>query len=131
MSNAQEKYVVVNLTDEFTEKSNSVILQQDIRVTIDNYNDMTTSKDQKRLNYENYFGIDHVSDVKTKNLNDFLRPLIEEFNFSGKAKLVEKIGNKLYVSPMLFLKLKENPFKVETRIYPIDFTIPRHLEHVI
>jgi hypothetical protein len=32
---------------------------------------------------------------------------------------------------MLFLKLKQNPFKVETRTYPIDFTFPRHLEHVI
>jgi hypothetical protein len=89
------------------------------------------SEDQKRLNYENYFGIDHISDIKTKNLNDPLKSLIEEFNFSGKAKLVEKIGDKLYVSPMLFLKLKENPFKVETRIYPIDFTFPRNIEHVI
>ena len=89
------------------------------------------SEDQKRLNYENYFGIDHISDIKTKNLNDALKPLIEEFNFSGKAKLIEKIGDKLYVSPMLFLKLKENPFKAETRIYPVDFTFPRNLEHVI
>jgi cytidylate kinase len=81
MSNAQEKYAVVNLTAEFTEKSNSVILRQDIRVTIDDYDDMTIRQDQKRLNYENYFGIDHIIDIKTKNLNDPLKSLIEKFNF--------------------------------------------------
>jgi hypothetical protein len=83
------------------------------------------------MNYENYFSIDQISDIKTKNLNAPSKPLVEEFNFSGKAKLVEKIGDKLYVSPMLFLKLKENPFKGETRIYPVDFTFPRNLEYVI
>jgi len=46
ISNAQERYAVVNLTAELTEKSNSVILQQDIRVTIDDYDDMTISEDK-------------------------------------------------------------------------------------
>jgi transglutaminase-like putative cysteine protease len=46
ISNAQEKYAVANLTAELTEKSNSVILQQDIRVTIDDYDDMTISEDK-------------------------------------------------------------------------------------
>jgi hypothetical protein len=32
---------------------------------------------------------------------------------------------------MLFLKLKENPFKEEERVYPIDFTFPRTVENFI
>jgi hypothetical protein len=31
----------------------------------------------------------------------------------------------------MFLKLKENPFKEEERVYPVDFTFPRNIEHFI
>jgi transglutaminase-like putative cysteine protease len=46
ISSAQEKYSIANLTPDLIEKSNSVIIQQDIRVIIDDYDDMTIHEDK-------------------------------------------------------------------------------------
>jgi transglutaminase-like putative cysteine protease len=46
ISSAQENYSIANLTAELIEKSNSVIIQQDIRVIIDDYDDMTIHEDK-------------------------------------------------------------------------------------
>jgi len=46
ISSAQENYSIANLTTELIEKSNSVIIQQDIRVIIDDYDDMTIHEDK-------------------------------------------------------------------------------------
>jgi len=35
--------------------------------------------------------------------------------------LVEEINDKIYITPLLFLAEKENPFKIEDRKYPVDF----------
>jgi hypothetical protein len=37
---------------------------------------------------------------------------------------MEDIGGSLYVTPLLFLASEENPFKEDTRAYPIDFVYP-------
>lgn len=34
------------------------------------------------------------------------------------------VGDKIYLSPMFFLKTDENPFKMEKREYPVDFGYP-------
>ena len=46
ISSAQENYSIANLTAELIEKSNSVIIQQNIRVIIDDYDDMTIHEDK-------------------------------------------------------------------------------------
>ena len=35
--------------------------------------------------------------------------------------LVEEINDKIYITPLLFLAEKENPFKIDDRKYPVDF----------
>ncbi|GGI55777.1 DUF3857 domain-containing protein [Winogradskyella haliclonae] len=37
---------------------------------------------------------------------------------------IDDIGGKLYFNPLLFMAEKENPFKLDVRQYPIDFTMP-------
>jgi len=89
------------------------------------------SKEDIILNYERNFNATKVSNVSNINLKDSSKPFIEGFSFSGSEEFVEQIGDKFYLSPMLFLRLKENPFKKEKRIYPIDFVYPRNIEHYI
>ncbi|PKG41166.1 transglutaminase domain-containing protein [Psychroflexus sp. MES1-P1E] len=89
------------------------------------------SNDELKLKYESAYSVNKIEEVSNSNLKDTSKPLLEGFTFSGKEQFVEKIGNKLYLSPMLFLKSKENPFKEEERVYPIDFTFPRNIEHFI
>ncbi|WP_019038152.1 DUF3857 domain-containing protein [Psychroflexus tropicus] len=89
------------------------------------------SPEELKLRYEKNFNAAKINDISSLNLKDRSKPLVENFSFSGKEKFVEEIGNKLYLSPMLFLKMEENPFKKEKRIYPVDFTHPRILEYFI
>lgn len=44
--------------------------------------------------------------------------------FAGQAP-VEKIGNKIVLQPFLNFPLKENPFRQDSRTYPVDFIFPR------
>ena len=46
-------------------------------------------------------------------------------NYSFKStNSVEVIGDKLYISPLLYFTFKDNPFKQENREYPVDFIFP-------
>lgn len=65
----------------------------------------------------------NISEYKIDNVENLSQKIVETFSFIDN-KNVENIGGKLYFSPMMFFKLKENPFKLETRKYPIDFNFP-------
>jgi len=64
-----------------------------------------------------------VSDFEIANEKDISEPIIEKYSILSN-NLVEKIGDKLYFEPLLHLTQTENPFKQETREYPIDFAFP-------
>lgn len=64
-----------------------------------------------------------ISDYSRENDLDLSKPIVEKYSFKDN-KSVEIINNKIYISPMLFLGAKENPFKQEVREYPIDFGYP-------
>lgn len=64
-----------------------------------------------------------VSDYKRENTLELLKPIVENFSFKSTTD-VEVINDKIYISPMLFLKMNENPFKQEVREYPVDFGYP-------
>ncbi len=67
-------------------------------------------------------GLD-VSDYEVQNRNDLSKPIIESYAFNFDNS-VETIGDKMYLSPLLFFTMNENPFKQEKREYPIDFVFP-------
>ncbi len=69
-----------------------------------------------------YQGLE-IGDYKIDNVNEIYKPIVEEFSFVDKGN-VEIIDNKIYMTPITFLTIKENPFKAETRKYPIDFNFP-------
>lgn len=69
-----------------------------------------------------YSGIE-VSDYKLVNPEDITKPVIENYAFSHTVG-AEKIGDKLYLNPLLFFTMTENPFKQDDRKYPVDFVFP-------
>jgi hypothetical protein len=71
-----------------------------------------------------------VNDYKVTNEKDVTKPAIEEYSFTHN-NVTDVIGGKIYLSPMLFLKADENPFKQETRQYPIDYVFPHQLKYAI
>lgn len=64
-----------------------------------------------------------VEEYEMTNAKDLTKPVIELFKFTND-NLVEHIGDKMYISPMLFHASTVNPFTQETRLYPLDFLYP-------
>lgn len=54
---------------------------------------------------------------------ELTKSLEEKFTFAHN-NITEIIGERMYFSPMLLYKLDNNPFKQETRQYPVDFGFP-------
>lgn len=94
-----------------------------------NYAGVNPAQYQERLE-NRYNGID-IDNLVSQNLtSDLNKPVGESFEFTDSND-IEIIGDKMYVSPLLFYAMSENPFKREKREYPIDFTFPIHEKHTI
>ncbi|MDP2159678.1 MAG: transglutaminase, partial [Flavobacterium sp.] len=64
-----------------------------------------------------------IEEYTVNNEKDLLKPVFEEYSFKHTG-LTEIIVDKMYVSPLLYYSLTDNPFKLEKRDYPIDFVYP-------
>jgi len=57
---------------------------------------------------------------KIDNLDSLYMPINEEFEIVSNTS-VSEIDGELYIIPLLFEQISENPFKVSERKYPVDF----------
>ena len=69
-----------------------------------------------------YTGIE-IGEYEVLNKTDLSKPIIENYSFTHN-NAVEKIGDKMYFSPMVFYADTKNIFTQEKRDYPIDFIFP-------
>lgn len=76
-----------------------------------------------------YNGLE-VAGYKTQDEKDLTKPVMEEYEFSNGSG-VEIIGDKLYISPMLYFTQSQNPFKLDKRDYPIDFIYPQQEKYMV
>jgi hypothetical protein len=84
----------------------------------------TTLEDDDLIrNMEEGKGEIEISGLDIKNLKTLNKPVSYGYNYTLENE-VEEIGDKLYISPLLFLASKENIFKQSERAYPIDFIYP-------
>ena len=64
-----------------------------------------------------------IDEFKLLNKVKLSKPVIERIKFTSED-LVEGINGKLYIDPLLFFVRNINPFKLETRKFPVDFGTP-------
>ena len=64
-----------------------------------------------------------INDYVRENEFDMSKPLIETYSFKD-SKSIEIINDEIYIMPQLFMTSSENPFKMEERNYPVDFSYP-------
>lgn len=69
-----------------------------------------------------YKGIE-VDDYEVANIKEFTKPVLETYAFTHN-NVGDVIGDKIYLNPLLFFTLDENPFKQEQRSFPVDFVYP-------
>ena len=63
-----------------------------------------------------------ITDFKVTT-KEMLKPVTESYAFTHNAA-ADVIGEKMYLSGLLFFSSKENPFKQDKREYPVDFSFP-------
>lgn len=71
-----------------------------------------------------------IGEYEVQNNTDLSKPIVENYDFTSN-NAVEIIGDKMYLSPFLFFTQTENPFKQETREYPVDFVFPDQDKFII
>lgn len=79
---------------------------------------------------ENKYGGIEISGYEIKNSKTISKPIIETCEFYKESQC-EIIGDKLMIAPMMFFAIKENPFKLEKREYPINYSFPRQSKYMI
>jgi hypothetical protein len=131
------------------EKKEKILIQTDLTISPDLV--MTGEITRKsidyaalnyRINYAKYNSEDEfLRDMENKNpglsiinsrvsgLDSIYLPVREEYDVRIKNRIT-RAGNMLYVYPLLFEQITENPFKSETRNYPVDFICPSELTFI-
>ncbi len=93
--------------------------------TLLNYRKETSGKSKEDLikwTEQQYDGIEVVN-IRLSNLEDLTKNVTETIQFETEM-FYEDIGNEIYISPLLFLQKKENPFKSDERKYPVYYNKP-------
>ena len=72
---------------------------------------------------ENQLSDIEIEDYETKNADSYEGMVSESFKFFDDYG-ADEIDGKLYLKPLGFLAMAENPFKLEKREYPVDFGYP-------
>ena len=91
---------------------------------------LDVNKDSYIKDLEKNKGSIEISNVETENSQDLLKAIKETYDFN-LTNAVEKVGDKVYLKPLLFLATTESPFKADERKYPIFFNYPSSVANVV
>jgi len=61
-----------------------------------------------------------INDYSIENLDSIYLPVSEKFDITAGSQVIES-GDEFMIIPLLYNQMKENPFKSETRKYPVDY----------
>ncbi|MES2487888.1 MAG: transglutaminase domain-containing protein, partial [Bacteroidota bacterium] len=129
--NSKEQVTIMAQIDEqgtITGKARDLYLDQRAYTYRELYAQVNQDTYIEKLEKE-YTGL-QIDSYTMSNQKELEKPLIEDYTFTN-TRVAEIIGNKIYVSPMLFFTQDENPFKQENREYPVDFVYPREDKFLI
>ncbi len=71
-----------------------------------------------------------ITNFTVNNKESLNKPISYTYDYTLNNE-VEEIGDKLYISPLLFLAPDDNPFKQDSRTYPIDFIYPTYSKYSV
>ncbi|MBB1194508.1 transglutaminase [Flavobacterium sp. SOK18b] len=89
-----------------------------------------TKEDAYLEKFENDNNNIQVSEYVRTNETDVKLPVVETLSFKG-GNFSEKVGNAIYIKPLLSFTTSVNPFKQEIREYPVDFAFPLMDKYVV
>ena len=65
-----------------------------------------------------------IDEIELENLDDINKPVIQEITATLEDN-AQGMSNVIYLTPVLTNRNVENPFKMDKRLYPVDYTYPR------
>lgn len=71
-----------------------------------------------------------ITSFSFENADNPYEPFVESYDLKV-SNAIEEAGDLYFFNPLLIGQMKENPFKIEKRDYPVDFTCPRYSASVI
>ena len=96
---------------------------------IDKRKELHATTEEKYIeNYEDENDFLEIESYKNTHLDEPEKPLKEEYKI-----IIENdntVANTVYLNPFFIDKIEENPFKLKTRIYPVNFGYPRKFEYI-
>ncbi|MBU8892193.1 MAG: DUF3857 domain-containing protein [Bacteroidales bacterium] len=98
----------------------------DFRKILEDY----TTQDDFIKDIESEFAGLIINDYEFENIEDIYKPVVLKYDISLQNN-VDIIGNNIYLNPMLFEKMDDNPFKIEDRIYPVDYIHPIEKSYIL
>ncbi|MBN2175922.1 MAG: DUF3857 domain-containing protein [Bacteroidales bacterium] len=83
------------------------------------YHQFTSEESYLESLLENFPGL-RINKADIKNVDSIYLPVIENYDIIMNNQ-VDQIGENLYLYPMFYHRMEENPFKSNERKYPVDF----------
>ena len=68
-------------------------------------------------------GVDEVTNLKLEGIEELSAPITESLEFKINQG-VDQIPGQIYLNPLLFFTMGDNPFKSDVRISPVEFNYP-------
>ncbi|MEO8772844.1 MAG: transglutaminase domain-containing protein [Gelidibacter sp.] len=88
------------------------------------------NEEEKLTDIEKDKGEIEVSNYDITDMGVIDNPIMYAYDYHLKSG-IEQIGDKVFVTPMLFFAPKENLFKQDKREYPVDFIYAFNERHII
>ncbi len=87
------------------------------------------NKHQNKEAFMDDFESDHAGfellELTNNNLTDWFKPFEQTYRYNIKDLDEETEKELMYINPLQFSHLKTNPFKEESRVFPVDFIFPK------
>lgn len=116
-------YVEMNLSDDGSMKGNCIITS----VGLDGNDRRNTYVNKNEKEFIEEFTDDHqswsVAEFHISNLDTLNKPFIESYALEIPDE-TQVAGDRMYLNIMAGFGQKTNPFKLEKRVYPVDFSCP-------
>jgi hypothetical protein len=127
-ANKKDKEMVVytlSIADDLSLKGKFTYLNGDYAALDfrNNYEDFNNDDEYLNDYKEGKKGL-KVTSHKIDNIDSLYKPINEEFEVLINNAITD-IDGELYITPLLYDQIKENPFKISDREYPIDFGYAR------
>ena len=126
----QSTMLNVKISDDYTVTGNVAKHLSNYRAYLyrEKYANVKVEEHVKSL--EKNKGAIEISELNIENFKNIAEPIKVNYKYE-LTDAIDEIGDKLYFTPLLFLRDKENPFKLEERQYPIDFVIPNSEKYLV